>query len=204
MRALRGIVVAAALLVLITGCSNPKPGAGAAPHGDAAPQAGAITLTDAEINTWQAAINGYRAKSQPESSAFEACYLLTRAQVEADLAHPNGPWTVDIGPGVLVHNGQPANTACLVRAPDQAFGLGTANGDVGGQFEIEPGRQAPARLAANAYRQVPIPGTSWSLVYMAWHQRMPSANEMAWVLRDLTVNWSQSPPAQAPSAYFPR
>ena len=204
MRAWRGIAAAAALLLLVAGCANPAPESTAPSHGAGAPPPSTITLTDADIDAWQSAINGYRAATQPESSAFEACYLLTRAQIEADLAHPNGPWTVDIGQGILAHDGQPANTACLVRAPDQTFGLGSANGDVGGQLEIDKAHQPPAHLAANTYRQVPIPGTSWSLVYTAWHDRLPTDNELAWVLRDLTVNWSQPPPAKAPSAYFPR
>jgi hypothetical protein len=192
-------------LALVAGCADPPPGTGSAPHGDAGPSHGTVTLTDADINAWLAAIGGYRAGVWDQSAVGEACYLITQAQGRADLAHPDGQWTLDAGAGGDPPPGQPAGSECLVRAPSQSFGLGPpANGDVGGVLMIQQGWQPPKELSYGPYLQVPIPGTSWSLIYLAWHQRQPSVHEVAWVLRDLAANWSQPPPVRPPSAYLAR
>lgn len=200
----RGIVVLALCLALVAGCADPAPGTGSAPHGDAAPPHNSVTLTDSDIDAWLAAIGGYRAAVSQQSAVAEACYLITQPQGRVDLAHPDGQWTLDAGAGGYPPPGQPAGSQCLVRAPSQSFGLGPLNGDVGGVLRIQQGWQPPRQLSYGPYLQVPIPGTSWSLVYLAWHQRQPGANELAWALRDLAVNWSQPPPARPPSAYLVR
>jgi hypothetical protein len=125
-------------------------------------------LTDADIDAWLTAIGGYRAEVPARSVVSEGCYLITQAQGRADLAHPNGQWTLDASVGGAVRI---RGTSAGVRGP---------------------------------CLQVPIPGTSWSLSYLAWHVRKPSVPELAWVLHDLLINWSQPPPARPPSAYLVR
>jgi hypothetical protein len=39
---------------------------------------------------------------------------------------------------------------------------------------------------------------------MAWYERLPTDNEMAWVLRDLAINFAQPPPPTAPRNRFPQ
>jgi hypothetical protein len=162
-------------------------------------------LTDADIDAWLAAIGGYRAGVSQQSAVSEACYLIMQAQGRTDLAHPDGQWWLDAGSQGAVPPGQPAGSECLVRAPNQSFGLGPPlNGDVGGVLRIQQGWQPPREMFPGPYLQVPIPGTSWSLVYLAWHVRKPTVQEIAWVLRDLAVNWSQPPPPRPSSAYLVR
>lgn len=194
MRAYGRIAIAAACLALLAGCDVPDPGSGTPPHGDAAPPPTSMMLTNADIEAWLSAISGYHAQSNP-------CYLITQAQGAADLAHSGDQWKLD---GGAARPGSPTGAECLIDGPlQQPICLCPAHGETVGLIRIQQGWQRPTQ-PPTTYRQAPIPGTSWSLVYMAWYERLPTDNEMAWVMRDLAINLSQPPPPTAPKDRFPR
>lgn len=178
------IAIAAVCLALIAGCDSPVPDSGSPPHGNAAPPPASVTLTNADIEAWLSAISGDRPRS-------DTCYLITQAQAAADLAHSGNQWKLygESAP----RPGMPTGSECLIDGPlQQPICLCPSHGETAGLIRIQQGWQRPSRPPAT-YKQAPIPGTSWSLVYMAWYERLPTDNEMAWVMRDLAINLSQPP-----------
>jgi hypothetical protein len=77
-------------LALAAGCSPAVSAGDRLPHSGGAPGKQRRTVTNAQIDAWLAAVGRWR--EQP-GDAGRACFLVTGAQVSADLAHPDRPWT---------------------------------------------------------------------------------------------------------------
>jgi hypothetical protein len=186
------------------GCSASAPSnpADPLPHGGSSPEPSRQVLSDAQIAAWLTAIQRYYQLAETNTvpqNALQACYLLTRAQVDSDLSHPAAPWYLQgpllPSPPRVDHN----SLECVVSRPASGVSLGTAYGDSGGGIRIHTAA-SPAR--PSPHREAAIPGTSWSLDYTAWHERQPTDAELQWVLNDVLRNLAVPPPQQPPSAFL--
>jgi hypothetical protein len=174
------------------------------PHGGGVPPVQQAALSDGQVAAWQTAIQGYRRQAQAQQAphaALQACFLLTAAQVDADLAHPAAPWWIV---GTLAASPPPADpnsVRCLLTASEQNLSAGTSGGDSGAYIVLRTGAGTGID-AGTPHMSVPLPGTQWILDYSAWHLRSPTAAEVAWLVRDLVANLAATPPTTPPAAYL--
>ncbi|QUQ63951.1 hypothetical protein [Kutzneria sp. CA-103260] len=204
-RALRGRWVASATVLAVLsllGAACGQPADIALPHNGSAPPTQQTTLSDAQIAAWQTAIQNYRQQAQAQKvphAALQACFLLTAAQVDADLSHPAQPWWIVGTLAASLPAADPNSARCLLTTPAHDLSAGTSGGDTGAYIALHTG-PGVGLDTATPHLSTPLPGTHWTLDYSAWHRRVPTAAELAWVVRDLVANLATPRP---PSAYLP-
>lgn len=128
-------------------------------------------LGDRQVERWVTVVDHYAG-----AHAGATCYLLTRSQLRADVAHPDGRWAIFAQTFDQTNGGSffgPPSTQCSIieGSTTQLTGPGLAEVGLADQFIKGSEYGAP-------YREVQLPGTSWYLTYTAWDRRRPSSSEM--------------------------